>query len=50
MDHKAGLAIAGTNRRQFFQEARYECIRFLQRLERNANQNVCEVTLETARP
>jgi hypothetical protein len=50
MDHKAGLAIAGANHREFFHEARHECIRFLQRLERNANQNVCEITPETARP
>jgi hypothetical protein len=48
MDHKAGLAIAGANRREFFHQARRECIRFLQRLERNANQNADEVIAQTA--
>ena len=48
MDHKAGLAIVGANRREFFHQARRECIRFLQRLERNANQNADEVIAQTA--
>jgi hypothetical protein len=48
VDHKAGLVIAGANRRQFFHEARRECIRFLQRLERNANQPADEVIAQTA--
>lgn len=48
VDHKTALAIAGANRREFFGEARRECIRFLQRLERNANQTCYEVTPGTA--
>lgn len=33
IDHKACLILTGANRREFFREARRECIRFLQRLD-----------------
>ena len=36
LDHKAALSVAGANRHTFFGEARRECIRFLNQLERNA--------------
>jgi hypothetical protein len=48
VDHKAALVIAGANRPEFFHAARGECIRFLQRLERNANQTSYEVAPGTA--
>jgi hypothetical protein len=37
IDHRAALAVSGSNRREFFNEARRECIRFLHELERNIN-------------
>jgi len=43
LDHKAGLSIAGANRREFFREARRECIRFLNQVERNAKQSGSEI-------
>jgi len=43
LDHKAGLSIAGANRREFFREARRECIRFLNQVERNAKQIGSEI-------
>jgi len=36
LDHKPALLVSGANRRESFREARRECIRFLQQLERNA--------------
>jgi hypothetical protein len=42
IDHRAGLGAAGSNRREFFQEARRECIRFLRSLELNARQQANE--------
>ena len=43
LDHKTALSTAGTNRREFFREARRECIRFLNQLDRNAVQSVTPV-------
>jgi hypothetical protein len=37
-DHRAALRASGANRREFFHEARQECIRFLRQLERKASQ------------
>jgi hypothetical protein len=41
-DHRNGLGAAGSTRREFFLEARRECIRFLRSLEQNAEQQVKE--------
>jgi hypothetical protein len=46
LDHKSALTVAGANRREFFREARRECIRFLNQLERNAVQTVTHVAPE----
>jgi hypothetical protein len=48
LDHKAALSSAGANRREFFREARRECIRFLQQLERNARQSASQFVPEPA--
>jgi hypothetical protein len=48
LDHKASLSITGVDRREFFWEARRECISFLQRLERNARQMANQFVPETA--
>lgn len=40
IDHRPALQISGSSRREFFKEARGECIRFLRSLERNAEQQV----------
>jgi hypothetical protein len=42
LDHCACLCASGSNRREFFSEARRECIRFLRQLERNASQQARE--------
>jgi hypothetical protein len=42
-DHKRCLSAMGANRREFFREARRECIRFLKQLEESAAGNVNEV-------
>lgn len=38
LDHRAALSAAGANRREFFGEARRECIRFLRQLDRHATE------------
>ncbi len=38
IDHRSALFVSGSNRKEFFGEARRECIRFLRHLESNANQ------------
>ena len=38
IDHREALIASGSNRSEFFREARRECIRFLYRVELNANQ------------
>jgi hypothetical protein len=40
IDHRHALRISGSCRREFFKEARGECIRFLRSLEQNAEQQV----------
>lgn len=47
IDHRRCLAAAGANRREFFREARRECIRFLGQLERNAAQDSRAIGSET---
>jgi hypothetical protein len=42
IDHRIALGVAGSNRREFFSEARRECIHFLRQLERNAGQEAGE--------
>jgi hypothetical protein len=39
IDHKICLMLTGANRREFFREARHECIRFLQRLGQNVGKS-----------
>jgi hypothetical protein len=39
IDHKVCLMLTGVNRREFFREARHECIRFLQRLGENVGKS-----------
>ena len=43
LDHKAALLIASANRREFFREARRECIRFLTQLDRNTTADASEM-------
>ena len=47
LDHKAGLSIAGANRREFFREARRECIRFLRMVDLNVVENLTPVQQAT---
>jgi len=42
IDHRRALRFSGSSRREFFREARGECIRFLRSLEQNAKQQVKE--------
>jgi hypothetical protein len=39
-DHREALIASGSNRQEFFREARLECVRFLHKLEVNANEQV----------
>jgi hypothetical protein len=43
-DHRHCLRVVGSSRREFFGEARRECIRFLKQLESNANARAAELT------
>ena len=40
IDHREALIASGSNRGEFFSEARQECIRFLHQLNVNANQQI----------
>ena len=44
IDHRHCLRVVGSSRREFFAEARRECIRFLKQLESNANTRAAERT------
>jgi hypothetical protein len=46
-DHCHSLCATGANRREFFGEARRECIRFLRQLESNATARTAEMTRRT---
>jgi hypothetical protein len=43
VDHREALIASGSNRTEFFRQARFECIRFLHQLELNAKQQVAEL-------
>jgi len=47
-DHSDCLAIVGANRREFFREARRECIHFLRRLEGSASEGLPKSALASA--
>jgi hypothetical protein len=49
-DHREALIICGANRSEFLREARRECIRFLARLEQNANQGANSLARTVAWP
>ncbi|HEY4284482.1 MAG TPA: ferritin-like domain-containing protein [Chthoniobacterales bacterium] len=40
IDHREALIASGSNRREFFREARQECIRFLHKVQVNANEQI----------
>jgi hypothetical protein len=40
IDHRDALFVARANRREFFRQARFECIQFLHQLELNTNQQI----------
>jgi hypothetical protein len=48
IDHQFCLKATGANRREFFREARRECIRFLKQLHRNAVRDLSEIANWTA--
>jgi hypothetical protein len=47
IDHRQCLTAAGANRREFFREARHECIRFLEQLAQNAARHARGMTAAT---
>lgn len=50
IDHRACLCASGSNRGEFFSEARRECIRFLRQLEWNADQQAKDFVALSASP
>ena len=43
IDHREALMASGSNRPEFFREARQECIRFLHQVQANANQQIASL-------
>jgi hypothetical protein len=50
IDHKACLLIMGANRREFFREARRECIRFLKQLEESSSADFADLRRLSVNP
>jgi len=43
IDHREALIASGSNRREFFRDARQECIRFLHKIQVNANEQIASL-------